>query len=593
MIRKLQQAAFLGLDRFLEWKDKHLDASTFMVALAIATGLVSGLAAVSLKNFAHSVKEFVVAERLEDIYQVYYFLFPLLGILAVVALRRFLAWRVGEGIPMALESIAKHGGIIPRSRMYTSFVASGLTVGFGGSVGLEGPAVGTGSAIGSNLGRWFRLDFKQRILLISCATAGALSSIFGTPIAAIVFTLEVFSLDLTLSALVPLLMASATGAITGLLVSDGASLFAVEGIGEFNPAFLPYYAGMGLITALTAVLIKRIHKFSAQALQTWDRPWSKALWGGLGLGLLIYAVPPLYGEGFGAIQSALQGDVAGLLGQSLLPWSDATPWTVIGLLVGLLALKSLAAGLTLHAGGVGGLFAPSLFVGAVAGLAYVLFLRQLGVEVPVVHFVLVAMAGVMAGVMHAPLTAAFLITEVSGGYPLILPLLIVAALSFFVARRWSPHSIYTEGLAETGGLWTSNRDQQILGLLDWADLIDTSIPVVLPTATLDDAERAMVEGQKSFVAVVQDGRLVGTFAWGDVRRSQGAPKRPTTVAEIMSKQSALLDVSKGLAFVVNAAEKSDLWYLPLADNGQWRGFISKAKLFAAYRSKLKEISQDA
>jgi CIC family chloride channel protein len=301
----------------------------------------------------------------------------------------------------------------------------------------------------------------------------------------------------------------------------------------------------------------------------------------------------LYGEGFGAIQSALQGDVAGLLGQSLLPWSDATPWTVIGLLVGLLALKSLAAGLTLHAGGVGGLFAPSLFVGAVAGLAYVLFLRQLGVEVPVVHFVLVAMAGVMAGVMHAPLTAAFLITEVSGGYPLILPLLIVAALSFFVARRWSPHSIYTEGLAKTGGLWTSNRDQQILGLLDWADLIDTSIPVVLPTATLDDAERAMVEGQKSFVAVVQDGRLVGTFAWGDVRRSQGAPKRPTTVAEIMSKQSALLDVSKGLAFVVNAAEKSDLWYLPLAENGQWRGFISKAKLFAAYRSKLKEISQDA
>jgi CIC family chloride channel protein len=593
MKHRLQKTVFQLLDRFLEWKDQHMDPGTFMVGLSIGTGLVSGLAAVSLKNFAHRVKEFVVAERLEDVYQVYYFLFPLVGILAVVFLRRFLAWRVGEGIPMALESIAKYGGIVPRSRMYTSFVASGLTVGFGGSVGLEGPAVGTGSAIGSNLGRWFRLDFKQRILLISCATAGALASIFGTPIAAIVFTLEVFSLDLTLSALVPLLLASATGAITGLLVSDGASLFAVEGIGAFNPGFLPYYIGLGILTALTAVLIKRIHRFSAQAMQTWNRPWSKALGGGLGLGLLIYAVPPLYGEGFGAIQAALAGDVKALLGQSLLPWSEATPWAVIGLLLGLLVMKAFAAGLTLHAGGVGGLFAPSLFVGSVAGLAYVLFLKQLGIEVPVVHFVLVSMAGVMAGVMHAPLTAAFLITEVSGGYPLVLPLLIVAALSFFVARRWSPNSIYTEGLAETGGLWTSNRDQQILGLLTWSDIVDESIPWVEPSATLEEAEKAMVSGQKSLLAVTKDGRLVGIFTWGDLRRSQGAPKKPLTVAEVMTKQTAVLDVFKGLAFVVNAAEKSDLWYLPLAENGQWRGFVSKAKLFAAYRSKLKEISQDA
>jgi CIC family chloride channel protein len=593
MRHRLQKTVFQLLDRFLEWKDQHMDPGTFMVALAIVTGLVSGLAAVSLKNFAHRIKEFVVAERLEDVYQVFYFLFPLVGILAVVFLRRFLAWRVGEGIPMALESIAKYGGIIPRSRMYTSFVASGLTVGFGGSVGLEGPAVGTGSAIGSNLGRWFRLDFKQRILLISCATAGALASIFGTPIAAIVFTLEVFSLDLTLSALVPLLLASATGAITGLLVSDGASLFAVEGIGAFNPRFLPYYIGLGILTALTSVLIKRIHRFSAQAMQTWNRPWSKALGGGLGLGLLIYAVPPLYGEGFGAIQAALAGDVQALLGQSLLPWSEATPWAIIGLLFGLLVMKAFAAGLTLHAGGVGGLFAPSLFVGSVAGLAYVLFLKQLGIEVPVVHFVLVSMAGVMAGVMHAPLTAAFLITEVSGGYPLVLPLLIVAALSFFVARRWSPNSIYTEGLAETGGLWTSNRDQQILGLLTWSDIVDESIPWVEPSATLEEAEKAMVSGQKSLLAVTKDGRLVGIFTWGDLRRSQGAPKKPLTVAEVMTKQTAVLDVFKGLAFVVNAAEKSDLWYLPLAENGQWRGFVSKAKLFAAYRSKLKEISQDA
>ena len=281
------------LRRFLIWRAQNLDTSTFLVLVAVVTGLISGLVAVVLKNAAHAVRELVVAQRLSDIYQVAYFLFPLVGISIVMVLRRSLKWRMREGIPMALSSIAKDGGIIPRSAIYTSFVGSAFTVGFGGSVGLEGPTVGTGAAIGSNLARWLRLGFKQRILLISCATAGALGSIFGTPIAALVFTLEVFSLDLTLGALVPLLLASATGSLTGLLLSDGTTLFTVNGIGEFEPHFIPQYLGLGVVTALFSVYVKRAHLWSSSLLENVKRPWFRAISGGLLLGGTIFLIPPL------------------------------------------------------------------------------------------------------------------------------------------------------------------------------------------------------------------------------------------------------------------------------------------------------------
>lgn len=581
------------LRRFLIWRAQNLDTSTFLVLVAVVTGLISGLVAVVLKNAAHAVRELVVAERLSDIYQVAYFLFPLVGISIVMVLRRSLKWRMREGIPMALSSIAKDGGIIPRSAMYTSFVGSAFTVGFGGSVGLEGPTVGTGAAIGSNLARWLRLGFKQRILLISCATAGALGSIFGTPIAALVFTLEVFSLDLTLGALVPLLLASATGSLTGLLLSDGTTLFTVNGIGEFEPHFIPQYLGLGVVTALFSVYVKRAHLWSSSLLENVKRPWFRAISGGLLLGGTIFLIPPLYGEGFGSITAALQGDVAALLDQSFVPWQNHSPWIVIALLLGLALMKSIAAGLTIHAGGVGGMFAPTLFMGAILGLAYVLMLSHLGMDVPSVHFVLVAMAGLMAGVMHAPLTGMFMITEISGGYPLILPLMLVSAVSFFVSRSISPHSIYTAPLAAAGGLWTTDRDKAVLNLIQWDDVLERGIADVAPHLSFDEALQRLMAEQKNMLAVVEDGRLLGTLTWDDVRRAQRLSLPPTAVRDAMSGVAYQVDLNSSMEDTVKRVERMDQWYVPVIDNGRWVGFLSKAKLFEVYRRRLRDMSQEA
>ena len=581
------------LRRFLIWRAQNLDTSTFLVLVAVVTGLISGLVAVVLKNAAHAVRELVVAERLNDIYQVAYFLFPLVGISIVMVLRRSLKWRMREGIPMALSSIAKDGGIIPRSAMYTSFVGSAFTVGFGGSVGLEGPTVGTGAAIGSNLARWLRLGFKQRILLISCATAGALGSIFGTPIAALVFTLEVFSLDLTLGALVPLLLASATGSLTGLLLSDGTTLFTVSGIGEFHPQFIPQYLGLGLVTALFSVYVKRAHLWSSSLLENVQRPWFRAISGGLLLGGAIFLIPPLYGEGFASITAALQGDVAALLDQSFIPWQNHSAWIVIALLLGLALMKSLAAGLTIHAGGVGGMFAPTLFMGATLGLAYVLSLGQLGMHVPSVHFVLVAMAGLMAGVMHAPLTGMFMITEISGGYPLILPLMLVSAVSFFVSRSISPHSIYTAPLAAAGGLWTTDRDKAVLNLIQWDDVLERGIADVGPNLGFDESVQRLMAEHKNMLAVVEDGRLLGTLTWDDVRRAQRLSQPPTAVRDAMSGIAYQVDLNSSMEDTVKRVERMDQWYVPVIDNGHWVGFLSKAKLFEVYRRRLREVSQEA
>lgn len=581
------------LRRFLVWRAQNLDTSTFLVLVAVLTGLISGLVAVVLKNAAHAVRELVVAERLSDIYQVAYFLFPLVGISIVMVLRRSLKWRMREGIPMALSSIAKDGGIIPRSAMFTSFVGSAFTVGFGGSVGLEGPTVGTGAAIGSNLARWLRLGFKQRILLISCATAGALGSIFGTPIAALVFTLEVFSLDLTLGALVPLLLASATGSLTGLLLSDGTTLFTVNGIGEFEPQFIPQYLGLGVVTALFSVYVKRAHLWSSSLLENVKRPWFRAISGGLLLGGAIFLIPPLYGEGFASITAALQGDVAALLDQSFIPWQNHSAWIVIALLLGLALMKSIAAGLTIHAGGVGGMFAPTLFMGAILGLAYVLLLGQLGMDVPSVHFVLVAMAGLMAGVMHAPLTGMFMITEISGGYPLILPLMLVSAVSFFVSRSLSAHSIYTAPLAAAGGLWTSDRDKAVLTLIQWDDVLERGIADVGPNLGFDEAVQRLMAEHKNMLAVVEDGRLLGTLTWDDVRRAQRLTQPPTAVRDAMSGIAYQVDLNSSMEDTVKRVERMDQWYVPVIDNGLWVGFLSKAKLFEVYRRRLRDMSQEA
>jgi CIC family chloride channel protein len=275
------------------------------------------------------------------------------------------------------------------------------------------------------------------------------------------------------------------------------------------------------------------------------------------------------------------------------PWQNHSAWIVIALLLGLALMKSIAAGLTIHAGGVGGMFAPTLFMGAILGLAYVLMLNQLGMDVPSVHFVLVAMAGLMAGVMHAPLTGMFMITEISGGYPLILPLMLVSAVSFFVSRSLSAHSIYTAPLAAAGGLWTSDRDKAVLTLIQWDDVLERGIADVGPNLGFDEAVHRLMAEQKNMLAVVEDGRLLGTLTWDDVRRAQRLSQPPAAVRDAMSGIAYQVDLNSSMEDTVKRVERMDQWYVPVIDNGHWVGFLSKAKLFEVYRRRLRDMSQEA
>ena len=584
----------LWIRRVLIWRAQHLPMQHFIFILSILTGLISGLVAVVLKNSTHAIQAWISSERFEDYYQLYYFGFPLVGILLTVVLVRVFKLQAGEGIPSAIEAISRQGGIIPRSRMYTSFLTSVVTVGFGGSVGLEGPAVGTGSAIGSNLARWMRLGFKQRILLIACATAGAISSIFGAPVAAIIFTLELFSIDLTLSSLVPLLLASATGALTGLMTSDGSKLFYAEGIEAFDPINLPYYLILGVACALVSLYFKRIFALSGRLVMRYDNPWVKAATGGILLGALIFVMPPLYGEGFSTIQAALRGDDWSILSQNWLGVEEGNLLLGIGLLVGLLLLKVTAASLTVHAGGVGGMFAPTLFMGSILGLIFVRTLNLMGIhDLPVVHFVLIAMAGLMAGTMHAPLTAIFLISEIGGGYPLILPLMMTSALSFFLTRNWDPNSIYTEYLSQRGKQWTQSKDKAVLTLLDMDDVLELDLETLGPDNTLDECQAALARCHRNLLAIIEDGRMVGYITWEDIWRAQREDHTETiTAKDAMKSAPTRIQYGDAMDIVLTQMEKSGMWYLPVYQEGKWLGLVSKSKLFEAYRKQIQDLSHE-
>ena len=584
----------LWIRRVLIWRAQHLPMQHFIFILSILTGLISGLVAVVLKNSTHAIQAWISSERFEDYYQLYYFGFPLVGILLTVVLVRVFKLQAGEGIPSAIEAISRQGGIIPRSRMYTSFLTSVVTVGFGGSVGLEGPAVGTGSAIGSNLARWMRLGFKQRILLIACATAGAISSIFGAPVAAIIFTLELFSIDLTLSSLVPLLLASATGALTGLMTSDGSKLFYAEGIEAFDPINLPYYLILGVACALVSLYFKRIFALSGRLVMRYDNPWVKAATGGILLGALIFVMPPLYGEGFSTIQAALRGDDWSILSQNWLGVEEGNLLLGIGLLVGLLLLKVTAASLTVHAGGVGGMFAPTLFMGSILGLIFVRTLNLMGIhDLPVVHFVLIAMAGLMAGTMHAPLTAIFLISEIGGGYPLILPLMMTSALSFFLTRNWDPNSIYTEYLSQRGKQWTQSKDKAVLTLLDMDDVLERDLETLGPDNTLDECQAALARCHRNLLAIIEDGRMVGYITWEYIWRAQREDHTETiTAKDAMKSAPTRIQYGDAMDIVLTQMEKSGMWYLPVYQEGKWLGLVSKSKLFEAYRKQIQDLSHE-
>ena len=583
------------LARFLVWRARHISQERFILILSVLIGFTTGLVAVTMKNITHFIQSVVASEYITQYLNPYYFIFPIIGILITLLIKRFLKEKVGEGVPFALFAISRKNGILSPQKMYDSVITAIFTVGFGASVGLEGPAVGTGAAIGSNLGRAMHINYRNRILLMSCASAGAIASIFNAPIAAIIFTIEIFSLDLTFSSLIPLLLSSISGAVTSILLQGDDHLIYYQLLTGFRIQDLPYYMLLGIFTALASVYFTRTYMFVDQQFNKIKNPRSRVLIGAGILGVLIFLVPPLYGEGYETTNSLLNGNLIEVVDQSLLNEFTDFEYFSLLLILGLIFTKAIATSVTMSAGGVGGVFAPSLFTGASLGFLFSRTINDLNLgQIPESTFALVGMAGLMAGVLHAPLTAVFMIAEITGGYELFLPLMIVSAVSFLISRHFLPYSFYTHELAKKGDLLTHNKDQVVLRLLNLKKIVEKNFSVVKPGMSLRKLIDVVSRSPRNIFPVVNDdGKLVGILTLDDIRSFMfdKALYDALVVAELMSSPPEVVNIEEEMDEVMKKFQDTGAWNLPVVDNNRrYIGFISKSKMFSVYRRKLIEFT---
>ena len=588
------------LTRFLVWRLKHIPNKQFVYLLSILVGILSGVGAVAIKNLTYFIQEVLEGNLIEKYHTAFYFIFPLLGLVIVyVILTYVFRNKITQGIPATLFAISKKKGFIDRYKMVASIITAPITVGFGGSVGLEGPTVATGAALSSNLSRLFHMNQATRTLLISCAAAGAMSSLFKAPIAAIIFAVEVFSLDLTLLSLIPLLLASLSAIFTSYFFFGNDVLLPFDIKDGFVLGDIPFYIFLGVIAGLVSVYFTEVYERTQKFFDKIGSPIKRLLIGGIGIGVLVYFVPPLFGEGFDVINSLVQGNPEKALENNFLHLDTSNIWTVIALLSGLVLLKVIASCLTFGAGGVGGIFAPTLFMGSIMGNVIAKIINNLGVfsnPVSESNFTLVGMTGLMAGVLHAPLTAIFLIAEVTGGYELFIPLMITSAISFSITKHFMPHSVYAMELGRKGDLITHDKDHAVLTLMDLEKVVETNFVTLYPDLTLKKiVKEAVVSSKRNVFPVInrETNALVGIISLDDLRPIlfNKSLYKKVVASELMNIPSAIIDLnSDKMTDVMKKFQDTGAWNLPVIKDNCYYGFVSKSKLLTSYRRKLIDFS---
>jgi len=577
--------------RLPEWLIGKLGNNTFLILVSIVVGIISALAAVVLKifvRFMHGVPDYFL-----KIYHTpfLYLLFPLVGILlTVLFVRIFLKGKLERGLGSIIFSILRKSSYVDRSKTYSPIITSGITVGLGGSAGLEAPIVASASAIGANIAQALRLGYKERTLLLACGAASGIAAIFNSPIAGVVFAVEVLLIDLAVPLFIPLLISTATATILSKILYSG-QIFHLITSEWFVPA-LPYYVLLGILCGFVSVYMTRTSLYLEGWFDERKQIWLKAVFGGLALSVMIFLFPPLYGEGYTTVTSLLDGHYTDIVNQSLLfSWAES-PWVLVAIGGVIILIKVVATSFTLGSGGNGGIFAPSLFTGAMAGFTLSYAVNTSGVaKLQVTNFVAVGMAGIMAGVVHAPLTAIFLIAEITGGYMLFVPLMIVAALSFFISRYFEPYSIYTKNLTSKGYLMADGKDKNILNQLRLDDMIECDFVTLKPGDPLGTLIDAFTKSKRNIFPVVGDNnRFIGIVHLDDVKKLmfQTELYNQVTIFEITNKEIMTLDVSEDVASALMKFENSDLWNIPVVDKGNYVGFISRSNMLSYYRKILKK-----
>lgn len=585
--------------KFIELNFKlqqRLSPTQYVNFLSIWVGLWVGLSAVIIKNLVFLIQKLLKYQQIESFQHYLYFAYPTIGILLVILFSKYLLkQKLDHGIPSVLYSIAEENANIKRHNMFSSIITSAITVGFGGSVGLEGPSVATGAAIGSNFGKEFGLNYRQKIQLIGAASASVVAAIFQAPIAGIIFAIEVIMIDLTVASLIPLLISSISAVLTSYLLMGSEVLYHVEISKEFIVKDVWLYILLGIVTGLFSVYFTKIYLFIQDKFRKIKNDYWKLIIGGALLGVLIFLFPALFGEGYEVTNKALIGDSFFVTNTSVFNFIDLN-YIPILILAAIILLKVFASAFTFGAGGIGGIFAPSLFIGANIGLFFSLIMAKFfGYDIGVTNFTLTAMAGTLAGIMHAPLMAIFLIAEITGGYKLFVPLMLVSTISYITAKLFIQHSVYTVQLAQKGQLMTHDKDANVLKLLQIKTLIEKDFKSIRPESTLGDLVNCIKESNRNIFPVVkEDGTFVGVIILDDVRNVifDHEKYKKLKIKDYIFKPGLSISPDASMEEVAKRLHKTDVYNIPVVDNGKYVGFVSRANVFAEYRKILKEVTYE-
>ena len=581
----------------LVWRARHISERMYMLLLSVLVGAGAGLAAVVLKVSVRWGQEMLQMGISEPKRVFALSIYPVIGItLTALFTRLFLGGQLGRGIGPIIYNTAREGSVVPRSKLYSQLITAFLTVTFGGSAGTEAPISVTGAALGSNAGRVLHLDRRRRRLLTGCGAAAGVAAIFNSPIAGVLFAVETILLELPAQYFIPLLISSATATVISKALYAGQPFVLITT--SWPVEAVPFYVLLGLFTAFFSVYMIRTYHWFEHFFERWPGlNWRKVLLGGTALGGLIFLFPTLYGEGYNTVQLLLSGHAESITDGSIFSvYQDNNPWLLLVLVLFSLMLKVVATSITVGAGGNGGMFGSSLFAGALAGFFFARLINLSGlVHIPEIHFVVLGMAGTLAGVIHAPLTAIFLIAEITGGYALFVPLMLVSSSSYLITKYFEPYSVYTRKLANRGVDVYANRDRGLLAQLDPRQLLDTTFVPVRPNTTLGELVDVFRHASRNlFPVVAAGGRLLGVISLDSMRDAlfDDAHYATTRVRELMKPAPAVVGPTDDLEHTLTLFDRHGVWALPVCeDDGRYLGFILKSAILARYRRQLIQESE--
>ena len=572
-----------------------------LLVLSLVVGIVVGLAAVLLKTLIS-----VLQEGLRDAFggvlggSLYYLALPGIGmLLAMLFCKYVIKDSIGHGVTKALQAVSRHESRIKPHNMWSSVAASSVTIGFGGSVGAEAPIVYTGAAIGSNFARYMGLSYRSMTVLLGCGAAAAVAGIFKAPLAGVLFVLEILLFNISMTSMMPLLLSTVSATVVSYTLLGSSTPFECT-LTPFELKNIPYYVILGLFCGAFSIYFIRTTLKLEDRIGKMENVYLKWIMCAVGLGILIFLFPPLYGEGYEPLGVLLNGKELSLDGQTPLAFLAHSPWSVPIFFMLILLLKVFSMTLTNAGGGVGGTFGPTLFVGAIAGFVVARTLNMLfdgtATSIPEQNFVLVGMAGLMAGVMQAPMTAIFLIAEISGGYDLFLPLILTSTIAFGTTRIVEKYSIYTKRIAQRGELLTHDSDQAVLTLLKVSDVIETDFSTVKIDDTLGRLVEVVSESTRNIFPVLDSvDRFQGFVSLEDIRKDMFRTDEYETlhVFNFMRSAEEYVYEDEKMDSVMKKFEVTSAWNLPVVRRDRtYVGFVSKSKIFSAYRDELKVVSQD-